>query len=150
MGEKFTWGTHTIDEENIHLAGWDTYADIDSAQGYCTAIAKAHYENFLITNYFTPKHIRQHIENIYAFCRYSDDLGDEAPFEKEGRIALLETWQNDLEEAARDHWNGNPRHPILLAVAHTSKQFNIPLKPYVDLIQAFKLDQTKTTYSNFD
>ena len=55
-----------------------------------------------------------------------------------------------MEEAAKDDWNGNPRHPILLAVAHTSKQFNIPLKPYVDLIQAFKLDQTKTTYSNFD
>jgi squalene synthase HpnC len=150
MGEKFTWGIHTIDGENIHLAGWDTHTDIDSAQQYCTAIAKAHYENFLITNYFTPKHIRQHIENIYAFCRYADDLGDEAPFEREGRIALLETWQSDLEEAAKDDWSGNPRHPILLAVAHTSKKFNIPLKPYVDLIQAFKLDQTKTTYSNFD
>lgn len=150
MAEKFTWGDHTINGEEITLAGYDTRRSIEEAQKYCSEIANAHYENFMIANYFTPPQIRQHIENIYAFCRYGDDLGDDAPFPRPQRLELLNEWQEDLERVASDNWNGTARHPILNAVAHTSKECGIPLKPYVDLIQAFKLDQEKDRYQNWD
>ena len=148
MGDKFDWGEHSI--EPIFLAGWDSHPGIESAESFCTAIATSHYENFLVANKFTPANIRQHIENIYAFCRYGDDLGDEAPFSNQERLLLLDAWELDLEEAARDNWSGNPRHPILVAIQRTSKKFSIPVEPYWKLIQAFKMDQVKTRYKNWD
>ena len=82
MGEKFAWGDHRL--EPIHLAGWGLHQNLQDAEIYCSQIADAHYENFLIANKFTPPKIKQHIQNIYAFCRYGDDLGDEAPFDGQG------------------------------------------------------------------
>jgi squalene synthase HpnC len=150
MSEKFDWGQHSISGEDVFLAGWDTLGNLDDANKYCTQIAKSHYENFVISNYLTPPEIRQHIENIYAFCRYGDDLGDEAPFPPSGRVKLLEAWKQDLSIAAENNWDGNPRHPILIAVADTAKKFKIPVKPFLDLIHAFTLDQTKTIYKTWD
>ncbi len=147
MAEKFDWGEHSL--EPIFLAGWDTKPDNEAAQEYCSLIARSHYENFIISNKFTPSEIRQHIENVYAFCRYGDDLGDEAPFPAEGRLALLEAWESDLAEAAKNDWSGNPRHPILRAIQITSREFSIPHEPYWRLIQAFKMDQTKKRYSDW-
>ena len=106
MGEKFDWGTHRIEGEDVHLAGWGTHPSLQEAEAYCTLVAGSHYENFLIANYFTPAEVRQHIENIYAFCRYGDDLGDDAPFDTEGRLTLLNAWQHDLESVAEGHWSG--------------------------------------------
>ena len=97
MGEKFAWGDHRL--EPIHLAGWGLHQNLQDAEVYCSQIADAHYENFLIANKFTPPKIKQHIQNIYAFCRYGDDLGDEAPFDSQGRLTLLDAWEKDLEEA---------------------------------------------------
>ena len=150
MAEKFDWGQHRIEEGGVTLAGFNTYRTIEEAESYCTQIAKSHYENFIISNWFTPPEVRQHIENIYAFCRYGDDLGDDAPFPPEKRLLLLEEWESDLIRAADEDWNGWPQHPILLAVQKTAKQHSIPLQPFIDLIHAFKMDQTKNRYQNWD
>ena len=150
MTEKFDWGQHLIEVEGVTLAGFDLYRELDEAESYCTLIAKSHYENFIISNWFTPADIRQHIENIYAFCRYGDDLGDDAPFPPEKRLMLLEEWEEDLRRAAENDWSGRPRHPILLALQNTAKQHSIPLQPFVDLIHAFKMDQTKNRYQDWD
>tara|TARA_B100001778_G_scaffold44356_2_gene32185 strand:+ start:2130 stop:3074 length:945 start_codon:yes stop_codon:yes gene_type:complete len=148
MGEKFEWGDHRL--EPMHLAGWGLHQNLQDAEVYCSQIADAHYENFLIANKFTPPNIRQHIQNIYAFCRYGDDLGDEAPFDSQGRLKLLEAWEKDLAEAHQSDWSGKPQHPILIAVQYTAKTFNIPLEPFWKLIQAFKMDQTKNRYQSWD
>ena len=132
MSEKFDFGKHQIDGEGedatvIFLAGWDKYTSLDESQNYCEKITKSHYENFIVTNKFTPKEYVQDIQNIYAFCRYGDDLGDDAPFSNNLRWKLLDCWEIDLKEAARDDWSGNPRHPILRAVQHTAKKYSITL-----------------------
>ena len=149
---KFNWGTHTITDEEIVLAGYDCFNNLKAAQKYCTKIAKANYENFIISNWFTPKEIKQHIQNIYAFCRYGDDLGDDAPFPPSGRLLLLNEWMEDLERAFDSEekpWSGIPRHPILIAVSHTANTFNIPITPFKRLIEAFKFDQEKFRYDNY-
>ena len=149
---KFNWGTHIITDSEVFLAGYDTFNDLVSAQKYCTKIAKSNYENFIISNWFTPKEIKQHIQNIYAFCRYGDDLGDDSPFPPNERLKLLNEWMEDLERAFKSEnnpWQGEPRHPILRAVSHTADIFKIPITPFKRLIEAFKLDQQKTRYSNY-
>ncbi len=67
--------------------GWDRlppeYAipehapSIAEAQAYCRRLARSHYENFSVATWFLPERLRQHFFNIYAYCRISDDLGDE-------------------------------------------------------------------------
>ena len=151
MGE-FNWGTHTIKDGVVTLAGYGKFEDLESCQKYCTKIAKSNYENFIISNWFTPKEIKQHIQNIYAFCRYGDDLGDDAPFPPHERKLLLEEWMKDLERAFNSEsqpWEGEPRHPILRAVSHTASTFKIPITPFKRLIQAFIFDQEKNRYSNY-
>ncbi len=152
--EKFEWGEHTITEKSVFLAGYDTNKSLEDAQDYCTKIAKAHYENFIISNWFTPVDIKQHIENIYAFCRFGDDLGDDAPFPPEERLLLLNEWENDLNRGFTRDEGGElkekPRHPIIIAISHTASTFSIPIEPFSKLIKAFKMDQTKTRYSTWE
>ena len=152
--EKFDWGEHIISGNDIFLAGYDTHGSLEDAQRYCTKIAKAHYENFIISNWFTPTNIKQHIENIYAFCRFGDDLGDDAPFPPEERLLLLNEWENDLNRGFSKDNNGKfkgiPRHPIIKAIRHTASTFEIPIEPFLKLIKAFKMDQTKNEYNTWD
>lgn len=170
MGEKFEWGEHIVTESGISLAGYGLHQSLEAAEAHCTNIARSHYENFLIANKFTPPDKRQHIENIYAYCRYGDDLGDEAPFNDEIRWDLLHEWELDLarsyglpegittpeemekmeaEGTSPVPWSGNPKHPILIAIAHTSAEVGIPYLPYWKLIQAFKMDQKKKSYDTW-
>jgi phytoene/squalene synthetase len=130
MAEKIYWGEHSIGADEIILAGYDTRKNIAEAESWCSEIADAHYENFVVTNWFTPDSMKQHIHNIYAFCRYGDDLGDDAPFDDEGRWNLLNAWEEDLERAAENDWTGEPRHPILLAIQRTAREKNIPKGPF--------------------
>ena len=72
---------------DLAAAGWQSlppeYAIPDQAptlaeaEAYCSRLAHSHYENFSVVTWFLPKHLHQHFYNVYAYCRISDDLGDE-------------------------------------------------------------------------
>ena len=47
------------------------------AERYTRWLATHHYENFNVVSWLLPKHLHQHFYNVYAYCRWSDDLGDE-------------------------------------------------------------------------
>jgi len=93
--------------------------------------------------------MRQDLVNFYAFCRWSDDLGDEGVSpDKEGRkvaLSKLEEWEVDLGRC----YNGVPRHPVFVAFQKTIRKYQIPADPLMDLISAFKQDQVKTEYETF-
>ena len=50
---------------------------LEEARAWCHQLATSHYENFHVATFFLPKRVRPHFESLYAFCRVSDDLGDE-------------------------------------------------------------------------
>ena len=50
---------------------------LEEAKEWCHRLATSHYENFHVATFFLPKRVRPHFESVYAFCRVSDDLGDE-------------------------------------------------------------------------
>src|ERR1051326_7833929 len=50
---------------------------LEEARAYCARLARSHYENFSVASWFLPARLRQHFFNVYAYCRISDDLGDE-------------------------------------------------------------------------
>ena len=62
---------------------------MQEAQQYCSRLAHSHYENFSVVTWFLPKHLHQHFYNVYAYCRISDDLGDEVG-DPQQSLALLD------------------------------------------------------------
>ena len=108
----------------------------------CIALARSHYENFTVAGRFLPKRLLPHVAAIYAYCRGVDDLGDEAAGD---RLALLDAWEADLEQA----YAGTPTAPHLQALQHTIRAFAIPPEPFRKLITANRMDQTQSRYATF-
>jgi squalene synthase HpnC len=115
------------------------------AQEYCRRLARSHYENFSVASWFLPKRLRQHFFNVYAYCRISDDLGDEVG-DPAASLRLLDQWEAELNAC----YSGNPRHPVFVALAETVRTFDIPKQPFADLLTAFRRDQTFTRYQTFE
>ena len=118
---------------------------LPDAYTYCERLARTHYENFSVATWFLPKRLRQHFFNIYAYCRISDDLGDETG-DPAASLQLLDQWESELNAC----YSGSPRHPVFVALAGTVREFDIPKHEFSDLLTAFRQDQTVTRYKNFD
>jgi squalene synthase HpnC len=118
---------------------------VHDAQSYCERLARTHYENFSVATWFLPKRLRQHFFNVYAYCRISDDLGDETG-DREASLLLLDEWEAELNAC----YEGSPRHPVLVALAGTVREFEISKQTFADLLTAFRRDQTVTRYEAFD
>jgi squalene synthase HpnC len=115
------------------------------AREYCRRLARSHYENFSVASWFLPEHLRQHFFNVYAYCRISDDLGDEVG-DSAASLQLLEQWETELDACYEDH----PRHPVFVALAETVRQFEIPKHEFADLLTAFRQDQSVGRYETFN
>ncbi len=163
------------DVENLLARGWASlppeYAipanapSLDAARGYCRRLATSHYENFSVATWFLPKHLHQHFFNVYAYCRISDDLGDEVG-DTRVSLALLDRWEQELDATYRVIEGtatagagvmGNAtlpaagaRHPVFVALAETIQRCGIPRHEFSDLLTAFRQDQTVTRYQTFD
>src|SRR6202049_832310 len=117
----------------------------EQAREYCRRLARRHYENFSVATWFLPGRLRQHFCNVYAYCRISDDLGDEVG-DTGAALALLNQWEAELNACYDSH----PKHPVFVALAETVETFNIPKHEFSDLLRAFRQDQTVTRYESFD
>jgi squalene synthase HpnC len=114
------------------------------AREYCAHLARTHYENFSVATWFLPRRLRQHFYNVYAYCRISDDLGDEVG-DASASLALLDQWQSELDAC----YDGAPKHPVFVALADTVGQFDIPKHEFSDLLIAFRQDQTVIRFETF-
>jgi squalene synthase HpnC len=110
---------------------------------YCRRLARRHYENFTVASWLVPRRLRQHFYNIYAYCRWADDLADEIA-DPARSLALLEWWEKLLREC----YAGNASHPVFLALGETIKRFDIPQDPFIDLLAAFRQDQRQRRYED--
>ena len=122
-----------------------TAPSLDEARTWCRALAESHYENFHVASWFLPQRLRPHFHAIYAYCRVSDDLGDEAG-DPEASLALLDLWGQELDACYR----GQARHPVFVALAETVRACDIPQEPFADLLVAFRQDQTVRRYATMD
>ena len=114
---------------------------LPEARAYCKQLAESHYENFHVASWFLPEPLRPHFHSIYAYCRISDDLGDEVG-STEVALALLDLWGRELDAC----YEGRATHPVFVALAETIRACSIPKEPFADLLTAFRQDQTVTRY----
>ena len=117
------------------------------AQRYTRWLANHHYENFNVVSRLLPRRLHQHFYNIYAYCRWSDDLGDEVP-DPVRALNLLDAWEDELRLIYEP--GPGPSHPVLIALRETIRAKDIPLQPFRDLLQAFRQDQKILRYPTWD
>jgi squalene synthase HpnC len=123
----------------------DVAPTLEEARAWCRRLAETHYENFHVATWFLPKALRPHFHSIYAYCRISDDLGDEVG-DRSVALALLDLWGRELDAC----YEGRARHPVFVALAETIRACNIPKEPFADLLVAFRQDQTVARYATMD
>src|SRR5580698_2723425 len=117
------------------------------AERYTRWLATHHYENFNVVSWLLPRRLHQHFYNVYAYCRWADDLGDEVA-DPARALQLLDAWENELRLIYAD--GAGPAHPVLIALRETIRAKDIPLQPFCDLLRAFRQDQTVQRYSTWD
>ncbi len=104
---------------------------------------RAHDENFPVAFLRAPRDVRADMGTIYAFCRTTDDLGDEGPGGPAERLADLDRWESDLMRAVEDGGGG----PGLAgAVAELAMRRDIPPTVFTRLIEANRMDQRRARW----
>lgn len=117
-------------------------AVLKASYHYCRAVTKSHYENFPVASMILPRPLRPAIEAIYAFSRLADDFADEKEY-KGMRLEKLEEWTRFLLDQTR------PTHPVFIALHDTISRYSLSMNLFSDLLQAFKMDVSKSRYTNF-
>ena len=144
---------------------------LPEARAYCERLARSHYENFSVATWFLPERVRPHFYSVYAYCRISDDLGDEVG-DPQQSLRLLQEWEGELnatylslvqapppdvrrdveklEPGPSSRNPARPTHPVFIALRETILECNIPRQPFADLLKAFRQDQAVGRYQTFD
>src|SRR5437867_1768883 len=119
--------------------------NVASARSYCGQLTRTHYENFSVASLLLPRRLLRHFHAVYAYCRWADDLADEAGGGARA-LALLRWWREELLRC----YDGKPRHPVMIALEGTVRRFAIPPRPFLDLLYAFEQDQLIKRYQTFE
>ncbi|MEM6283639.1 MAG: squalene/phytoene synthase family protein, partial [Chloroflexota bacterium] len=121
----------------------DTH-ELSIAYEHCNHITRFHSKTFFMASSLLPFEKRQATRALYAFCRITDDIVDNAGTVEERR-ANLEEWRRTVI---------NPRHPIdnpvAVAWADAQARFNIPVGYADQLIDGVARDLTQTRYETFE
>ena len=103
--------------------------------------AQAGSENFPVALRILPRDPRDKLMRAYSFARFVDDVGDEAPGD---RLALLDAVDKDVRALP----SGTAALPVVQAL-RALVDLGTPLEPFLDLIEANRIDQRVKRYESF-
>lgn len=129
------------------------------------ALTKASRSNFAYAFLFLPQLQRQALYSVYAFCRVTDDLVDEAlsasgtahgslagssippglPLPTGAPMERLKAWRAELEAC----FQGEATHPVTHRLAETIQRFRIPQGYFAELLDGVEMDLVKSRYETF-
>jgi phytoene synthase len=98
-------------------------AQLHMAYSVCRGITRASAKNFYYAFLVLPKRKRQALCAVYAFMRRCDDIADDPTLTAAERRHKLDTWLDALHRSQQGHPSDDP---ILLALSHAQRTFNIP------------------------
>ena len=99
-------------------------------------------ENFPVASRLLPRRRRGHLIALYGFARLADDIGDESAGD---RLAELDWLEHELDLA----FVGMATHPVLVRLQPTIRACRLDRRPFVDLIDANRQDQTVVDYATW-
>jgi len=102
-----------------------------------------HYENFPVGSLLLPKPLRRPVMAIYRFARAADDIADEGTATASARLAQLDVFAAKVRVLDGDT---RPDDPIFTELQAAIQNFDLPLPPFLDLLDAFKQDVVQGRY----
>ena len=123
-----------------------TGAGLREGRAAARRATRAHDENFPVAFALAPRDVRADMRVVYAFCRATDDLGDEGPGGPADRLAALDAWEEELDRAAA----GAGADARLVALADTIARRGMDLDPFRRLIEANRMDQRRSRWDTHD
>jgi squalene synthase HpnC len=115
-----------------------------SAPTQKAVMSQARDENFPVAMTLLGRRRRDALLAIYGVARLIDDIGDEAPGDREALLAWVEC------ELDRAYSGENPQHPAMKALAAQLRGHDLPAGPFHRLVEANRRDQTVARYETFD
>jgi squalene synthase HpnC len=126
-------------------AAFQPVSSVQAAEAYTRQLTGTHYENFSAVSILLPKRLRQDFCNVYAFCRTADDLADEVADRDKASQFLAA-----FKAQTRACYAGTSTTAVFVALGATIKRHDIPIDPFLDLIDAFEQDQRVDRYETLD
>ncbi|HEY4238028.1 MAG TPA: squalene synthase HpnC [Gaiellaceae bacterium] len=105
--------------------------------------ARAAGENFPVGSVLFPRPLRPHIRALYCYARLVDELGD--AYEGD-RLAALDELEQEVDAA----FAGKATWPVLRNVQATIRKFELPREPFLQLIEANRMDQRVSEYQTWE
>jgi squalene synthase HpnC len=115
----------------------------DALPGTDELLHQAGNENFTVANRLLGTETCRHLMAIYGYARLVDDVGDEAPGDREALLDVVE------EELAAVYEGRGPEHPVMRELAVTVRARDLPEGPFHRLLAANRMDQTVTRYETW-
>lgn len=119
---------------------------LEAAYHHCEAITRLYSRSFGLSSSLLPQGKRRAARALYAFCRLSDNLVDDAgPAGHEERLLRLQAWRVAMRRPpeAQDH-------PVLLAWAHSRRRYGIPIRYSEELLDGMRMDLEQCRYQTFE
>lgn len=128
---------------------------IELAQRHVERIAHQAHSNFVRSFAILPVEKRTAMTALYAFARFTDDLGD-AVQQPQQNLQRLRKWRQATECALASS-DSSPDEPVtadekwlLIALADSSRRFRIPHEYLLGIIDGVIADQTIHRYQTWD
>jgi squalene synthase HpnC len=118
--------------------------ELREAHAHCLRASRRHYENFPVVALLGGDE-RRSVAAIYAFARTADDFADE-PEHAGRREALIDAWEAALRAAVE----GRPEGPVMTALAHAIQRHDLPIDPFLDLLDAFRQDVRQDRHDTWE
>jgi len=114
----------------------------------CASITRRSSSNFYYAFMLLSAERRRALYSVYAFCRFVDDIADDAAGGEAGGqpATLLARWREELERV----FNGSPTHAISRALAYNVRRFAIPRRYFEEIIDGVEMDLGRTRYATFE
>ncbi len=122
---------------------------LDQSYERCRELNRRYGTTYYRSTFLLPRVKRHHVHALYGFCRYADDIVDDlgstaSPAQR--RQALTDFGDRFFADLAR----GASDDPVLKAVVHTVRAFEIDPECFRRFLRSMAMDFTVETYETFD
>jgi 15-cis-phytoene synthase len=126
---------------------------LDESYALCREFNKRHGTTYYWSTMVLPAVKRHHVHALYAFARYADDIVDEIPEGGHGEIPVEQRALALAEFGDRffhDLESGRSEDPVLKAVVHTVRAFDIDTDAFRRFLKSMTMDLTIESYETWD
>ncbi|HVF33671.1 MAG TPA: phytoene/squalene synthase family protein [Acidimicrobiales bacterium] len=121
---------------------------LDESYERCRALNKRYGTTYYWSTYLLPRVKRHHVHALYGFCRHADDIVDDLG---PASVADRERALTDFgDRFFRDLDAGSSDDPVLKAVVHTVRAFDIDVDCFRRFLRSMAMDLTVATYETWD